>query len=379
MIYIHIPFCRRFCKYCGFYSELLSRSRELSELRMADYVDRICDEAESRKDEILSTMPSDGHPQNVDTLYIGGGTPSVLPPVSFSCLVQSVNYSVWGSAFHDYEEFTVEVNPDDIIKQGIEYVRDMVYHGVNRISMGVQSFDDGMLQWMNRRHSAADAVKAYGILREAGLRNISIDLIFGIDSLTDEMWETTIDKALSLAPEHISAYQLSIEQGSALARLCDRGKYSEMPDERCRAQYDMLCRKLAEAGYHHYEVSNFALPGHEAVHNSAYWVRVPYVGLGAGAHSALLGEDGVLGVRSWNSEDEAGYDTEREILTAEDVRVEQIMLNLRTDKGIEAALLPSDAMERLISEGALRKIDGGRVRIPEDRFFVSDEIIRELI
>ena len=234
-------------------------------------------------------------------------------------------------------------------------------------------------------YSAAGAVEAFRILRRCGVRNISVDLIFGLSQLADDVWEDTIERALELAPEHISAYQLSIEEGSALAKLVADGRYVEASDEQCRHQYDVLCQTLRQAGYHHYEISNFARPGFEAVHNSAYWSRVPYIGLGPGAHS-LTGD-----IRSWNSQELphrspdgslATYSRTSETLSPEDIRVERIMLSLRTDKGLEAAELYSLAdravINSLLSEGALEK-QGGSIRIPESRLFTSDEIVRELI
>ena len=331
-------------------------------------------------------------PGAVNTLYIGGGTPSVLPLDVLRRIVDALLSS--GSlrrgentvgAQSPFEEFTVEVNPEDIVEKGGEYVRGLLETGVDRVSMGIQSFDDGILRWMNRRHSAAGAVEAFRILRRCGVRNISVDLIFGLSQLADDVWKDTIERALELAPEHISAYQLSIEEGSALAKLVADGRYVEASDEQCRHQYDVLCQTLRQAGYHHYEISNFARPGFEAVHNSAYWSRVPYIGLGPGAHS-LTGD-----IRSWNSQElphrspdgsPATYSRTSETLSPEDIRVERIMLSLRTDKGLEAAELYSLAdravINSLLSEGALEK-QGGSIRIPESRLFTSDEIIRELI
>lgn len=331
-------------------------------------------------------------PGAVNTLYIGGGTPSVLPLDVLRRIVDALLSSRslrrgenTVGAQSPFEEFTVEVNPEDIVEKGGEYVRGLLETGVDRVSMGIQSFDDGILRWMNRRHSAAGAVEAFRILRRCGVRNISVDLIFGLSQLADDVWEDTIERALELAPEHISAYQLSIEEGSALAKLVADGRYIEASDEQCRHQYDVLCQTLRQAGYHHYEISNFARPGFEAVHNSAYWSRVPYIGLGPGAHS-LTGD-----IRSWNSQDlphrspdgfPATYSRTSETLSPEDIRVERIMLSLRTDKGLEAAELYSLAdravINSLLSEGALEK-QGGSIRIPESRLFTSDEIIRELI
>ena len=331
-------------------------------------------------------------PRAVNTLYIGGGTPSVLPLDVLRRIVGALLSSRslrrgenTVGAQSPFEEFTVEVNPEDIVEKGGEYVRGLLETGVDRVSMGIQSFDDGILRWMNRRHSAAGAVEAFRILRRCGVRNISVDLIFGLSQLADDVWEDTIERALELAPEHISAYQLSIEEGSALAKLVADGRYVEASDEQCRHQYDVLCQTLRQAGYHHYEISNFARPGFEAVHNSAYWSRVPYIGLGPGAHS-LTGD-----IRSWNSQElphrstdgsPATYSRTSETLSPENIRVERIMLSLRTDKGLEAAELYSLAdravINSLLSEGALEK-QGGSIRIPESRLFTSDEILRELI
>ena len=415
MIYLHVPFCGSFCTYCDFYSEIC-RSRQASN----EYADAVIAEIRDRRKELEMNMSAQ---DAVNTLYIGGGTPSVLPLDVLSRIVGAVSQTERLSLVTDpvevttptelFDEFTVEVNPEDIVEKGREYVRGLLALGVNRISMGIQSFNDDILRWMNRRHDAGNAVKAFHILRESGVRNISIDLIFGISQLTDETWKDTIEKALELSPEHISAYQLSIEEGSALAKMVADGRYVEASEEQCRRQYDILCRCLGRSGYHHYEISNFAKPGFEAVHNSAYWRRAPYIGLGPGAHS-LTGN-----VRSWNSQelphrqqDEtsscnpdrisscnpdstscqtssrnpsgklATYSRNFETLSPEDIRVERIMLSLRTDKGLEAAELYSLAdravINSLLSEGALEK-QGGSIRIPEFRLFTSDEIIRELI
>lgn len=384
MIYLHVPFCGSFCTYCDFYSEICRGGRAFNE-----YADAVLKEVNDRREEICMNMSAPGA---VNTLYIGGGTPSVLPLDVLRRIVDALLSSRslrrgenTVGAQSPFEEFTVEVNPEDIVEKGGKYVRGLLETGVDRVSMGIQSFDDGILRWMNRRHSAAGAVEAFRILRRCGVRNISVDLIFGLSQLADDVWKDTIERALELAPEHISAYQLSIEEGSALAKLVADGRYVEASDEQCRHQYDVLCQTLRQAGYHHYEISNFARPGFEAVHNSAYWSRVPYIGLGPGAHS-LTGD-----IRSWNSQElphrstdgsPATYSRTSETLSPEDIRVERIMLSLRTDKGLEAAELYSLAdravINSLLSEGALEK-QGGSIRIPESRLFTSDEIIRELI
>lgn len=387
MIYLHVPFCGSFCTYCDFYSEIC-RSRQA----FNEYADAVIAEIRDRRKELEMNMSAQ---DAVNTLYIGGGTPSVLPLDVLSRIVGAVSQTEQLSLVTEpvevttptelFDEFTVEVNPEDIVEKGREYVRGLLALGVNRISMGIQSFNDDILRWMNRRHDAGNAVKAFHILRESGVRNISIDLIFGISQLMDETWKDTIEKALELSPEHISAYQLSIEEGSALAKMVADGRYVEASEEQCRRQYDILCRCLGRSGYHHYEISNFAKPGFEAVHNSAYWRRAPYIGLGPGAHS-LTGN-----VRSWNSQElphrspdgsSATYSRTSETLSPEDIRVERIMLSLRTDKGLKAtelySLTDSTVVDALLSEGALER-QGGSIRIPESRLFTSDEILRELI
>ena len=283
MIYIHIPFCRSFCTYCDFYSEVAAKCRRAEDVArqeslFADYSVALGNEISARKDEMNGSF---------NTLYIGGGTPSVLPLHVYERLMSdlaSVGIKM------PFDEFTFEVNPEDIVEKGEAYVEGLMRLGVSRFSMGVQSFDDGILKWMNRRHDARTSFKAYHILESAGAGNISIDLIFGLSQLSDSKWSDTLKKALEISskglmPKHISSYQLSVEPGSALAKLIDRGIWSEASEEKCASQYSMLCATLAEAGYNHYEISNFAQPGFEARHNSAYWMHVPYVGLGPGAHS----------------------------------------------------------------------------------------------
>ena len=385
MVYLHVPFCRSFCTYCGFYSETCSKSRQ-SEL-FNEYADAVLTEAEERKEEIRSNP--------LRTLYIGGGTPSVLPPDVLRRVVQGIR-RVQGVT--PLREFTIEVNPEDIVEKGDEYLAGLLDLGVTRISMGIQSFDDGILRWMNRRHDSARARKAYSIIRRAAGHagrdiDVSIDLIFGIPGLDLQTWERTVSAALSLgkdegfkAPDHISAYQLSIEEGSALEEKIARGECTEASDEDCCRQYRTLCGRLREGGYNHYEISNFAIPGKEAVHNSAYWNRTPYVGLGPGAHSLTIRDDGQQ-VRSWNTQVLPArgktYSREMEVLSDEDIRVERIMLGLRTSAGITAdelsLLAGKDALEKQVAAGCLAIGPDGMARIPEERFFVSDEIIGSLV
>lgn len=376
MIYIHIPFCRSFCTYCDFYSEVASDCH-------GRYCSALCAEIKARASEISD---------EINTLYIGGGTPSVLPLSVLESVVETLKSVGHGGP---YKEFTVEVNPDDIVRKGKEYVEGLLRLGVNRISMGIQSFDDDLLKWMNRRHDSATARKAYSILEDAGVPAISIDLIFGMPQLTDELWKETLEKALSISsrgnlPHHISSYQLSVEPGSALAGMVERGVWSEASEDQCERQYGMLCEALSAAGYEHYEISNFALPGHEAMHNSAYWRHEPYVGFGPAAHS--FQPDRVT--RQWNSSSihdymaaaESGSFSSvvgHETLDPDQIVIEKIMLALRTAAGISEEFLAGHcsraALSRALSSGDLVRLPSGNVRIPESRFFVSDSIISDLI
>ena len=343
------------------------------------------------------------------TLYVGGGTPSLCPVEWLSEVVSVLRAAVGG-----FEELTVEVNPDDVTR---EYVLGLCGLGVNRVSMGVQSFSDTSLMWMARRHSANRAREAYKVLREAGFDNVSLDLIFGYDpvrwgssptsaDVLMRFWREDLEEVLRLRPEHISAYQMSIEDGSVLGEKALAGQYHEPADEICAAQYALLQNSLSDAGYEQYEVSNFALPGYQAVHNSGYWERLPYIGLGPGAHSF----DGNRR-RSWNAPDVETYvrywlsDVQQEVeghgyaggagdcvsggihavsgcetLTDEDVLVEKIMLGLRRTSGLLLSDVPElshDTVGRLVSSGSLIE-DDGRIRIPPSNLFISDTIIRSL-
>ena len=399
MIYVHIPFCRSFCTYCDFYSEVAARCRKAEDARKQEelfgqFTEALVAEVKVRGCEITD---------EVNTLYIGGGTPSVLPLRVFERLLEALDEAGHGGPF---DEFTVEVNPEDILEKGVPYVEGLLKLGVNRISMGVQSFDDGILKFMNRRHDAEAAKKSYSILETAGVKNISIDLIFGLPQLSDDQWKETLDKALHISdsgtpPCHISAYQLSVEPGSMLAEMVEKGRFEEATEDLCEHQYSMLCEALCEAGYHHYEISNFARPGYEAVHNSAYWRHVPYVGLGPGAHSYLTeGRCEIYGsghcnalerpaTRQWNLPDLHAYIAdpasvrESETLDEEQLVLEKIMLALRTDEGISASFLEEhcdpDSLERALGSGNLVRTSSGMYRIPESRFFVSDSIITDIV
>ena len=399
MIYVHVPFCRSFCTYCDFYSEVAARCRNAQDAARQEsafgrYAEALEAEIRARKSEIQQSCAADG----VSTIYIGGGTPSVLP---LGVLRQIVDALKDALANRELTEFTVEVNPEDIVDKGVSYVEGLLALGVNRISMGIQSFDDSILKWMNRRHDSLTAVKAYGILESAGVENISIDLIFGLPQISEDLWRETLKRALNISsrglmPRHISSYQLSVEPGSMLARMVDKGMWNEASDELCQKQYMILCEVLKGAGYNHYEISNFALPGYEAVHNSAYWKHVPYIGLGPGAHSfvEMPSEADAAYVRKWNADNLEEYIRAAEkgdfsdicgseILSEEQMRIETVMLGLRTASGLREEELhgccDAGAVDAALECGDLIMEHEGRFRIPESRFFISDNIISSII
>ena len=315
-------------------------------------MDAVIAEAGLRRDELR------GEP--VKTLYFGGGTPSQLPPALFSRLVEGLRDTL---DFTAVEEFTVEANPDDVT---IDWCAALLPLGVNRVSMGVQSFEDDILRLIGRRHTARQAVEVVGNLRQAGINNISIDLIFGLPGQTVDSWTATVEQAIALAPQHISAYGLTYELGTRLWRQREQGEVAEVPEEQCIAMYRILIKRMKEAGYEHYEISNFALPGYQSRHNSSYWDDTPYLGLGAAAHSY----DGV--VRRYNLHDLNGYIDKvmagkiaygQEELSWQERYDERVMLGLRTSRGVDAERLRrdfgDDAWLHFIRE-AQRHIKAGR-------------------
>lgn len=347
-LYVHFPFCASKCIYCDFYARVRQDWNP--------YLEALLREISDRSDE-LDVPPT--------TLYFGGGTPSFLPVPVLERVAEAL-HAAFG--VHTFGEFSVEVNPDDITDERAAGLHAL---GANRISMGVQSFHDGHLRWMHRRHTAADAVAAFERLRRAGFGNLSLDLIFGFSGLSDAEWLQNIDRALALQPEHISCYQMT-------------GRYADSDEERCRRQYTLLQERLARTGIRQYEVSNYARPGFESRHNSAYWTRRPYLGFGAGAHSF----DGARR-RSWNTPDIDAYIEARpggeEWLTDAEVLEEKLMLGLRTAAGLDLSALSSaersalkeTALEELSRAGILIR-EGGRIRIPQDERFVSDWIVARL-
>ena len=311
------------------------------------------------------------------TIYFGGGTPTVCTPEELGALLRSAERVFDCSAV---EEVTVEANPDDLTE---EYLAALRGQGVNRLSIGIQSFRDEDLLMMNRRHDAAGAVAAVERARKAGFDNISIDLIYGLPEATLEEWEWNVRRAVALGVEHISAYHLTIEESTIFGK---RG-VTTAPEELSDKEYESLCRILKEAGYEHYEISNFALPERRSQHNSAYWRGTPYLGLGAGAHSF----DG-LRTRSWNSPTVGGYlkgdSAESETLSDSERYEEVVMVSLRTAEGVDLSALEAQFgaekrgyFERAAEPFLERKIlmkKGENVAFAEESWLISDSVIAEL-
>lgn len=358
-LYIHIPFCRSRCIYCGFYSTTALDLRQR-------YVDALCREMEIRGEwrEVR------GERIDIETVYIGGGTPSQLTIPQLRQLFIYINKvyahpldtSLSSHLLPLTTEVTIEVNPDDVT---VEFAAMLSQLPINRVSMGVQTFDDQRLQFLRRRHTARQAIEAVSILRSAGIRNLSIDLMYGFpgESLSD--WESDIDTALSLNVEHISAYCLMIEEGTPLHKMFTVDGSQCVDEETERQMYYTLIDRLTAAGYEHYEISNFAKKGFRSRHNSNYWNGTPYIGLGAAAHSYDIRS------RSWNVADinaymegiEHGERLFEEELLDDDTRYnDTVTVGLRTCEGINLDTL-SKAHRDYCMKNARRYLDDGLLEL----------------
>lgn len=325
-IYIHIPFCKQACSYCNFY--FLTR-KELIE----PFVDALVEEITSYH----------GHPfsrQIINTIYIGGGTPSLLSPTQLEKIFVAL-HNVFDS---DAEEITLEMNPDDV---SIEYLNELRDLGINRASMGVQSFDPALLLFMHRAHDPSEAEQALEMLQKANFPSFTADLIYGNPGQNLDQLENDIDRLLSYDPPHISAYSLTIEPGTRLGKKVELGRI-DVPDDNVVAEhFDLVEKKLLESGIKRYEVSNFAKPGKEAIHNSNYWRHVNYLGLGPAAHSLFWADDGA---RRWSNKKDIKLYLSREwdqlldedtTLDLLDLAEERLMMGLRTIEGISPGSMES--------------------------------------
>lgn len=369
-IYIHIPFCKSRCIYCGFYSTTLLDLRK-------KYINAVCREMELRKNYIREPF---------STIYLGGGTPSLLDEAELTKLFLYINnvYDVDRNA-----EITMECNPDDITPK---FTNMLSHLPINRVSMGAQTFADSRLRLLHRRHNSDEVKHAVKLLREAGIKNISIDLMFGFPDESLSQWKEDISAALALNVEHISAYSLMYEEDTPLWKMLDTGKVKEIDEELSLTMFKELVCQLTDAGYEHYEISNFARPGYRSRHNSSYWHQVPYIGLGAAAHSFDLNS------RQWNVADLKLYieeinngiiPMEREELDNDTTFNDIITTALRTSDGIDLNAMETRLGKRyrntLISaaskhiEQGLLEIRHDRLRLTAEGIFISDMVMSDLM
>jgi len=315
---------------------------------------------------------------DIATIYIGGGTPSLLDLADLKRLLSEVRSQT--AALSEVREITLEANPGDLSLEKLQALREM---GVNRLSIGVQSFRNPLLRLIGRRHTALQAKKAIRWAQKAGFENISIDLMYGLPRQTMMQWSMDVRKAIRLGVQHISCYCLSYEEGTPLTKMLERGEIRSASETLQNRMYAFLCKVLARNGYEHYEVSNFALSGYRSQHNSNYWNNTPYIGLGAGAHSF----DGQT--RSWNPNDLDAYmagiqagtlQRESETLTEEQRHIEAIMLGLRTMEGIAWKLVSekTEKVDEYLQEGYLR-LEGDRLMATTKGLNILNRIIEDLI
>lgn len=365
-IYIHIPFCKSRCIYCGFFSTTsLNKHRE--------YVGALVNELDFRRDFLKGEV--------IDTIYFGGGTPSVLSASEIERVVTTIYniYNVRAKA-----EVTLEGNPDDLSPA---FLKDLMQVGINRLSIGVQTFDEQRLRFLHRRHTAEQAIRAVQDAQCAGFANISVDLMFGFPRQTLAEWQSDVQKALSLRVQHLSAYSLMYEEGTCLGEMLNAGEVEEVDEEISLQMYEYLMDAVSDAGFRHYELSNFALPGMESRHNSSYWHGIPYLGVGAGAHS-YDGRNRCFNVESLD-EYMKGCPPVVEVLTDHERYNEYVFTGLRTAEGLHlddleqrfsasckdyclCAAMPHIASGRMMREG-------GVLKLTRKGLFVSNDVMSDLM
>jgi oxygen-independent coproporphyrinogen-3 oxidase len=380
-IYVQVPFCQTKCTYCNFHTGVFSK--EL----YSPYVRAVCREIAEFPRLLRKNKIADVPETVVDTVYFGGGTPSLLEPANLADIVEAIRNS-FPSRF---EEVTLEADPETISAEKAAAWREA---GFNRISMGVQSFDDAELRAAGRMHRRAGVFQATKILRDAGFANLSFDLIAGLPHQTDRSWQDSVEHLLELRPEHVSIYMMEIDEGSRLGlevlQSGERYSAKALPSDDSMADfYEHGCRQLAAAGYRHYEISNWGLPGFESRHNLKYWRREPYFGFGAGAHS-------FNGSQRWaNAHDPAAYAhsvlqghfpvEQLESVTPGQALEEELFLGLRQLAGIDLGGIESKyganlrpRVQELVAQG-LVEWDGPRLRLAPERLAVSNEVFVHLL
>lgn len=364
-LYLHVPFCARRCGYCDF--AIAVRKQVPS----AGYARAVLTEWRRWRDDARWA----GFPI-LETLYFGGGTPSRLAPESLADIIGGITA---GRPLRPGAEVTLEANPEDVTPAVAAAWRAA---GINRVSLGVQSFDPAVLAWMHRTHTVADVPRAVAVLREAGIPSLSLDLIYALPEQLEREWSRDLDEALALGPDHLSLYGLTVEAGTPLGRWVERGEVRTTDEGRYATEFLLAHTRLAAAGYRHYEVSNYALPGREAVHNFAYWRRAPCLGLGPSAHSAVGGR------RWWNIRDWAAWERAiaagqagiagEEELGAESERVEEVYLGLRTDLGLPVERLPPAIVDRWLAAG-WAELAAERIRLTPEGWLRLDGLVAAAI
>lgn len=362
-VYAHVPFCLSKCGYCDFC--------RITDLSLADAYLKTID------GEMAASIMNGESPR---TVYVGGGTPSCLGTDRLARLLSSINRHFNMS---EVREFTVECNPEDVTPELADV---LTRAGVNRVSMGAQSLHDQALRMMGRRHNAERVPQAIATLRRAGIDNISVDCIFGLPEVDGYDVAEDFRRFASLGVEHLSAYALQYEQGSRFTRMADDGTLTPLPDDEVADEYTLLTQTLRDAGYEHYEISNYARPGREALHNSSYWDRTAYYGFGPAASSFAYGQrwTNTYSVEEYiKSESSKRYFSEG--LSQKEIAEEVIMLGMRTRWGVWAENVPDECRDAFLKNvriemqlGNVIRQQNGSLRIPEERWMVSDMIIRNL-
>lgn len=371
-LYIHIPFCVRKCHYCGFYSTpytLQQANEYIAALRL----------------EAARCQPAFRH-RIFDSVYIGGGTPTVLSPEQFENLTGIIqeHFQISRDA-----ERTIEANPNTVTGRQLGMLRE---RGINRLSLGIQSFTDDILKTLGRLHSVREAADAYNLARSAGFTNIGIDLIYGVPGQTAAQWKETLDRAVTLQPEHVSAYSLSIDEGSRFMREAEAGRFVLPEDELVATMYECAVENLGRAGYNRYEISNFCLPGFACRHNMNYWERGEYLGLGPSAWSFVAGRryHTIADVGEYAARMNAGLPAiaDEEVVEPHQAANETVMLGLRTVQGVDLARYEQefgpDVLHRLernatpLRQAGLLEEAGGRIRLSESGILLANEVLARL-
>ncbi len=373
-IYLHIPFCKQACSYCDFYFVTHHQQKE-------EFIKAIIREVEEKKDSIYISEP-------IETIYFGGGTPSLLSKKELSDILEAI-YATFNV---DAQEITLELNPDDVTAQ---YLKDIRSIGVNRVSMGVQSFNEDLLRFMNRAHSAEEALRCLELLQSSGIDVFTVDLIYGNPGQSVAMLEKDLDTLLSFNPPHVSAYSLTIEPRTRLGKQLELGRLIPAEDDQVELHFDLVEQKLAEKGIERYEVSNFSQKGKEAIHNTNYWSHKNYLGLGPGAHSFWWNEEKTGAFRWENKPNLENYLTRKnsteinkEYLNLDSLAEERIMLGLRTMKGIDLKAFElkynftfnnaqKEYLLKMQSEGKL--IVGTTLNLTSKGLKIADAIVLDLI